>query len=289
MYVFPLAAIIAASLCTSTVSAGVIHRTDTYIGANPGGGGSTGSWDGKDRIGNNFEVSSAGIMITSQNITAEVDANYLLHVGQSGTELGDLFFDVFSTSNGRTYTWDSTDDGNPVGFWGASDDMTKPLNYEWSYALRLTGQLGTGASTGGVEVYEIDTANYNVAILSSNEVYGASHSGTYRNDQEVRVNASENKKLTLTTGSWSISGERLTISIDANNEDFLDLLGLGANESFGTGLKWGMTCANDTIELGPNSPNPPPPNTVPEPSTALAFGIGLLGAAVVRRRRKLSA
>lgn len=58
----------------------------------------------------------------------------------------------------------------------------------------------------------------------------------------------------------------------------LDTLGITGGETIG--LKWGMSCANDTIEGAVVAP-------VPEPGTFLLLGAGLIGLAFYRRKQNV--
>ena len=102
--------------------------------------------------------------------------------------------------------------------------------------------------------------------------------GTYRNDQEVAVNVTEerirNGDITAIAGSssWNIdtSSSRVNFMIDLTGTDLL----LGDEIA----LHWGFTCANDVIE-GDYS--------VPEPGILALLSIGLVGftgISTVRRK-----
>jgi len=55
----------------------------------------------------------------------------------------------------------------------------------------------------------------------------------------------------------------------------------------GTALSLSLSVLGFTIVLlGPALAPPPPPISTPEPMSALVFGAGLVGAAIVARRRK---
>jgi hypothetical protein len=57
--------------------------------------------------------------------------------------------------------------------------------------------------------------------------------------------------------------------------------------SLGTALSLSLSVMGFTIALmGPALAPPPPPISAPEPMSVLVFGAGLVGAAVVTRRKK---
>jgi len=79
----------------------------------------------------------------------------------------------------------------------------------------------------------------------------------------------------LGSGFWLLTADSLTISIDLANSDW---------DGKELGIHWTMLCGNDVIE-GLFTPGSPGTNPVPEPTTALLFGAGLLGLAGCSRRR----
>ena len=75
----------------------------------------------------------------------------------------------------------------------------------------------------------------------------------------------------------------MTVSLDVNSA-----FGISEGNDFEIAYKWGMTCANDTVENAAFYTAPDTSTVVPEPSTAAIFGLGLIGLAFVQRRRNLS-
>jgi len=108
-------------------------------------------------------------------------------------------------------------------------------------------------------------------ILLSDDLIGPGY--IYRNGQEVQINSDEPTELTpLTTGgSAERSGEYYSLSFDISGMDLLPDSVIG--------LHWAMTCGNDTIE-GAYRPSP-----VPEPTTLLLLGAGLVGVFTIARKR----
>jgi hypothetical protein len=79
--------------------------------------------------------------------------------------------------------------------------------------------------------------------------------------------------------AWALHGGKhwfmeVTIDIDAALEDVL------TNQNGGLGLHWTMECGNDVIEFRDDNPFVP----VPEPSTMILLGMGVLGVALRARR-----
>lgn len=126
-------------------------------------------------------------------------------------------------------------------------------------------------------VFDVDTGNlYDIhdaqdQILLSNDVYGDPFGvDTYRHGQEVEI---DSRGLTaIGSGSAQKSGDYYSLTFDISN------LNLVAGMSLG--FHWTMGCANDVIEGAVQA-------GVPEPSTVLLLGSGILGVlAVIRKKRQ---
>lgn len=79
--------------------------------------------------------------------------------------------------------------------------------------------------------------------------------------------------------AWGAIGTRhnfleVSIDVDAGLEDVL------TNQFGGLGIHWTMECGNDYIDVHDDTPFTP----VPEPATAMLFGMGMLGVALRARR-----
>ena len=201
----------------------------------------------RDIIGaaNLFETTKMDVSSVGGNLNVTIYSDYFDNVGYGNTELGDLFI----STNG----WQVMGSAPYV-----NDDYT---NGGWEYALVLDNHKG---STSGI--LNLYSANDKTKIQLSNyydALYQFGANGVnYRSEQEVRFDPTGGNSLAQ--GNWLISGLTLTFAIpNTFYPNFNDLA-----------FHWTQTCANDVIE-----------GKVPEPSTLLLLGSGLLGLALYGRKR----
>lgn len=229
-----------------------ITITDMYHGADDHGYGDV---IGKDHL---YSVQSMDVHFGSGQLMIDVYSRYFDNIGSDGTGLGDLFI--------------STNGWNPHGSQPyLNDDASN--GESWEFGLKLDDY---GATSGDFFLY--DTTPANSAVLSF-----APSGYIWRDGQEVRVNASEANLLFLgSAGTWSIQDNGTSVDTDdymrfmINNTAFNSYFAGVQNYGF----HWGMTCANDVIEGGA---------VIPEPSTVLLLGLGLIGVggyARVRRHKR---
>jgi len=122
----------------------------------------------------------------------------------------------------------------------------------WEYAAVL-------GSSGTLSLYAISVGSIQLAYMP------ATGSWIYRDGQEVQFTPNGGAAA-LYTGSWSINTSTNILHFEIDETLFS-----GKN----LGFHWGMTCANDIIEGG---------YPVPEPTTILLLGFGLLGLGLARRK-----
>lgn len=244
--------ILALGVAITPVFSTPITITDMYHGADDHGYG--------DIIGKNhlYSVQSMDVHFGSGQLMIDVYSRYFDNIGSDQTGLGDLFI--------------STDGWNPFGSSPyASDDASN--GESWEFGLKLDNY---GATSGNLFLYDMTPSNS--ATLSF-----APSGYIWRDGQEVRVNTGNASLLSSTAGSWSIHNNG-TLGDDTDDYMRFMLNNTTYNSYFSGvqnyGFHWTMTCANDVIEGGA---------VIPEPSTVLLLGLGLVGIggyARVRRNKR---
>lgn len=258
-----IASLTVLAVCSNQADAKSITIMDNYIGADPTG--NYAQWEHADVIGTKdvFEVQKMQVNFNSANRLSSIGVytNYvkpLTDVGASYTALGDLFI--------STKGYSTTD--------MQRDDMYH--GQQWNYALVLSAHDfgNTLPSTRRIDLYRVAADRSNIIKSSAPRGY------IYRENQETQIDTRIAGYRIDTIGTWDINNNTGNepygiLSFDLTNTSLVEQY-LTAKEY---GFHWNMTCGNDTIEGGATAP-------VPEPSTVMLLGAGMLGMAIIRKRMR---
>ena len=203
-----------------------------------------------DVIGNSayFDINRMEVSFNNGYLIVDVYSSYFDNIGIYETQLGDLFI----SNNGwaphvtSPYLSDNASNGE-----------------SWEYALVLNNHSGS-ATSGTLKLCTIGSGTIKTSF--------APPGYTFRDGQEVQFTPTGSF---LATGTWAINN---LVEGSPDTDDYLRFNitygNWGVIDSFG--FHWGMTCANDVIEGAA---------PVPEPSTLLLLGAGLIGLGLLGRRK----
>jgi len=203
-----------------------------------------------------FDTKTIEVSITDAGwVTVDIFTNFVGNEGTLGAEPGDLFI----STNGLFY---GPNAGSAPEYTG--DRMHVPGGTtDWEYVMEYQT----------AKLYSLSGVDYEDAIITSDEPggYNKPNCDYYRCDHEVLVDATKAVDTTF------IGGFDRNTALGYYRFEF-GLANIGITDPlFKLGLHWAPTCANDVFEVEYDP--------IPEPSTVLLIGLGLLGLVGIGRKR----
>jgi hypothetical protein len=243
------------SICIMPVFANAYTITDATDGPNTYWGGTvfqqTSTYYG-DVIGNpNFKIDQMDVNRSGNLWTVAISGEYFTDHQNQTIDGGAPFKlnpgDLYINSTGWIATSGTTNH--------YETDQFNALSEHWNYVVTYKDNKWG--------LYALDT-HYNAITYTNVAPLGAESGWIFRKNQAWQGGAIG---ASLGDATYNLVGDTLTFTFDAKNITF-------GNE---VGFHWTMQCGNDVIEGKV---------PVPEPTTMLLLGLGLIGVAGIRRKFK---
>lgn len=228
-----------------------------------------GNWDGTGNVGpggggQEYDVEKIGMYVDNNYLYLGLQTGFELNYGEGNDSPGDIAIDVGSDGN-YEFAIRFSNDGSNSAFLGRNNAGT---NNEFSAKLDIFSIKTDGTSSWEDPGFAVATPYK----LIDGEDIGDSAKAVYTRE-----------------GGTSYDPYRNTLeaAIDFRTiSDRLAVLNQSIDGMTSMTIHWTMECGNDYLDhtFKYTPPGGGGTNTIPEPSTLLLFGFGLLGAGAIGRR-----
>lgn len=251
--------------------------SDKSISGASGDGWTAGdTWEsnGRHYNGGNWNVNNIGVYTDNDYLYFGLETGFDLKNGEKhyndNTYAGDIALDFDSDGSfefGINFDFNGSNQPSlniyKVDSWKTTNTMDNKNNYQYDDRVnRVTGSNGYSSNSHYSYRTPISVTNGSAIGNSSSYFVGFDEA-----NNSVKTNTIEG-----------------AIDLDLLNSELSNIYG-SQYKADDVAILWTMSCGNDVLDATGSITNTPPP-AVPEPSTYMLFGFGLIGLSALGRRKK---
>lgn len=235
-----------------------------------------------DYSGDNYDIQELAVYIENDTLYFAIQTEYDLKKNQSGTTAGDFLFDFDAADNDGKIIQDD---------WGLADfgfDFDITGDQESGFNVDLTLLVG-GFEEGSAENTKNNHINGTTDYNNFNTDYQVTQVSDAATAMEFKfATPAKNQYEAAYTRKNEISTIEAMIDLAKYNESAVTALLDLFSKNDSVVMYWQPSCGNDFLAAQTAIPGSPGGGShAPEPATTLLFGMGLLGASALGRRKSL--
>jgi len=221
-----------------------------------------------------YDLQELGVYIKDSKLHFAIQTEYNLKYGEDNTSPGDFLFDFdAANSDGQIIQ----DDWGLANF-GFKFDIDR--NYDVDLTLLVGGFADFSANETSIDNFGTD---YQVSATSATKQF------EFDTPEDDKYEVAYTRYYDRYVGGY-ISTMEVMIDLAAYNNDAVNQLLTLFNQNDSVVMYWQPSCGNDFLAAQtaiPGMPGGGGGSHAPEPATMLLFGMGLLGASALGRRKNL--